>query len=857
MVRSVIDVTSPHRYENTLVKITIPLSRKSHQMLATRAESQGIDENRKLAASASTVLNNRNIEIHVEANIANRGPSGSNSSRVYYFDTGLFGIVKQEASAALVIDYLHNRAATINCQSGYAIIVDFDRRALDRYPSNTSWIIQNFEEVFGQRVTSLESYGQPGPDAVSSGFDSVDPVTENDLRSFTARFFGDSVTLDEAATTVEEFMAQFNRRLKYLYRGRGAFTVNKPLTWFFRINAALFNVMDGAEVLGTVEPLDLALIFGGSTSEEALSSLYTQISNRVDPSSIFREMFSSLENFLQMNKQLKIDNDGIDGLIKIVLNTIQLAIGNGTIRDLVDSVLVYVPDPSLTYEQIGRLNNVTFNRFNSTNPTVRLVERITGGIASRNLTIGGIDIAEVINMLMFKSPKQVIQSAIRIISQLLSPQNVIDFIALMIWEGLSGYLSMFIPLFTNVSQVFMEIPAVQQFTNGPEATCFRERISAAVSDFRNLVDGLMQVATILTSPTTLPDVCRPVEGQPVIHSAGAPTVAQPLEDRVLLSDQTFETQSYDKFIKLLLLHKKFTARKQALQQNAVCAIRFTKTRKQSPTARSGLTIRFNVVCCIRDYNIRKKSIGILYDFLKAGNNHDKGLKGSPKKSTSHGPNQKVVDQGQTSYHHLHRVQDEGSTLKIHYFDTGLIGVVNVTAPALLIIDYNNNMIETINGNSGDSIVFNFNTKTADYYRENEAWVIPNIEEVLRTNISSLNEPVPGAVTTTFSDPDPSFVTEGMFVMKSLFCGEVDQGDLNHIFTTFFSDVNKNLRCLYRGNGSIVLHHCLGWFFDLNHAFSDILDGADILCDSPPLDLGTIFWSFKCRGCFDRPFRASI
>ncbi|KAJ8927097.1 hypothetical protein NQ314_020369 [Rhamnusium bicolor] len=397
---------------------------------------------------------------------------------------GLIGVVNKSSNIALIFDS-HNVAAILNGQSGVITIVDIHSSMIYRISNaqENGISLKSGFDVYFQNLSSLQDLLNIGQQCQQKyNFSNISPSVLNEMSSDLGSLGGLN-SLDGLKQT-SLFTSELKGSLAFLYKGKGTFKIFKSLQWFVGLNFAFAKLFDNTRESLQSEKLDLGPVFGASSVIEALLNFLSQIAKYEDLSKLLRRDLSSPEKWLNVIADAsKASNDGVDGLITVLSNIIDVFRGKGSVSTVINSLINYNPHSDGNSFNLSQIinqaldiiqrQNELFNNFSA----FEVIFNILKDLNNNNFIWNSVNIRDVIKLLEFENPREVIQTIVKIISQ--GIPHIIDYLKN-------------IPVYGNIVQtVLREANFSQIFTNDFNPTSFLSKLPVIGNVLRQIFTSLV------------------------------------------------------------------------------------------------------------------------------------------------------------------------------------------------------------------------------------------------------------------------------------------------------------------------------------------------------------------------------
>ncbi|CAH1098627.1 unnamed protein product [Psylliodes chrysocephalus] len=368
---------------------------------------------------------------------------------LYKGSMSLLGLEHTNLQLALVLDYKNDNILLLNGKTGVTYILSGSsqqviRLKLSPETKDVLWDLSksSFTEYFGklsiENILKIgQQYGQ------KSDLSSLpEPLATEIGENF--KNLGFPAPTAEELRFIATFASYLRNVLSLLYKGTGHFYIQNNFRWFVKINALLANLLDPSTSgidLSKIN-IDPRSIFNGTSGIETFIKLFTQIGSNVDLSKLAGSIFSSRERVLKFFSDVSGgSHNGLDGLISISVNVAKALSGQGSINDVIASILKYnsteLNEP--TYAQLidqgleivrSQQNAYHSHAFDG-------IYTFLKALADNNLILSNVNIADIIKIFFSPNPLDRVSIVIKILSTF-APQRGIPHFFKFITEALNS-----------------------------------------------------------------------------------------------------------------------------------------------------------------------------------------------------------------------------------------------------------------------------------------------------------------------------------------------------------------------------------------------------------------------------------
>lgn len=341
--------------------------------------------------------------------------------------------------------------------------------------------------------------------------------------------FGTHLTTQETFDLFVSFVSHLQRNLKLVYERNSSFTTHQNIQWFLSVNLALGDLLDNAN--GNLSNsdvwrhLNLTAIFNASSGVEALLSFLSQIGNNVDLAKQFSSYLSSPPRMEKLLEKLGGgSNNGLDGIITIVVNIIQTMEGHGSINKVISSIINYNASADGNNDNLTTIINEFLElaasqgrRYDSSARWAEFV-KVLQSLNNQNFIFNNVNISDIIKLLRWYHPNEAIPTIIKILSKFLPSRGIPQFFGFIInllnntngsevisrllpgtdWRNLTGYGNLLQGIFRghNLTDLFSHpCKFTSLFQNIPVFGEIIHRISGALGNGVD-INQFMNVSTL-------------------------------------------------------------------------------------------------------------------------------------------------------------------------------------------------------------------------------------------------------------------------------------------------------------------------------------------------------------------------
>ncbi|XP_072383417.1 uncharacterized protein [Diabrotica undecimpunctata] len=372
----------------------------------------------------------------------------------------LFGLLSKTSKYALILDYKASIATLLSGSQETSYVSDLQAGSFFQLQhSDLNWNSSalNFQDYL-QKFSAPDILKAATTNGQKLDINNLTGVASTELQSF-LKSFGVSSPPREFLNFLLTFSKNISGVLASLFHQDVSFTLPNNFEWFLKVTQSLAYFRNfGLDI--TPLNSDCRGIFSRSSGIEVLINLLSRLGRNNDLGTFINNITSSRETALGVLKNISAgSHEGLDGLITVIVNLIELIHGQGSVDKVISSV-VRLNSTSINEITVGEVIHKAIEaaeaheRNYPNNEGIKRLLTFLRELDHGTLAIKNIRILDLIKLFLSPNPIDKIRSIFHIISNF-SPSQGIPAFFKFVTEALSNQnpsiISQLMPGF-NISQ---------------------------------------------------------------------------------------------------------------------------------------------------------------------------------------------------------------------------------------------------------------------------------------------------------------------------------------------------------------------------------------------------------------------
>lgn len=454
--------------------------------------------------------------------------AGSNSSiRVLNKgSSGQLGLVSVSVNVSIIIDAPSNLATLMDGDNGSLIFVDYNSNKGYKllYNDNTSSVVwrastKTYESFFAN-LTSLKPTLEVAKQYNVADNTSLPAIGHQNSAELKQIFggMGVSVCNGEAFDLLTALVERLRGKLGVLYKSNASFTSSGGFQWYAKVNLAFSGLLNSSSNSSQSTTVNLGQIFSASSGFEAVIRLFGQLGQGVDLTKLFPNLFTNQTQLLDLIGNVSGgSNNGLDGLITILVNIAKFLEGHTTLQSVFDSVVQYNATiegdtniTSIVNEVVGLVENQNklFNNSQSFHILIEFVKNLNSGcfvwnkinlsdivklLSTSNSTVKFNILIEITKKIAPKGINELISYSLKLLNSTQGVGvllNLIPGLGLSNLTGSGNILGQLVKNYNLTTVLSGSGNITAGLSNIPVIGCIIQRISSVFGkEFQQLIDG--------------------------------------------------------------------------------------------------------------------------------------------------------------------------------------------------------------------------------------------------------------------------------------------------------------------------------------------------------------------------------
>ncbi|XP_050502414.1 uncharacterized protein LOC114349091 isoform X2 [Diabrotica virgifera virgifera] len=375
----------------------------------------------------------------------------------------LFALLSKTTKYALILDFKASTATLLSGSQGTSYVSDLQAGSFYQLQhSDLNWNSSSSFQDYLEKFSAADTLKAATTNGQTLDINNLSGVASTDLQSI-LKSFGVSSPPQQFLNVLLTFSKNVSGVLAPLFRQDVSFTLPNNFEWFLTVTQSLAHFRNfGLDI--TPLNSDCRSIFSRSSGIEVLINLLSRLGRNNDLGAFINNITSSRETALGVLRNISAgSNEGLDGLLTVLVHVVELIHGQGSVDTVVSSVLK-LNTTSINEITVGEVVHKAIEAAEAQernyphNEGIKRLLTFLRELDQGTLAIKNIRILDLIKLFLSPNPLDKIRSIVHIFSNF-SPSQGIPAFFKFVTEALGSqngtFLSHLIPGF-NISQ----------FTNG-------------------------------------------------------------------------------------------------------------------------------------------------------------------------------------------------------------------------------------------------------------------------------------------------------------------------------------------------------------------------------------------------------